>query len=480
MATNYPSKRKVTDIYPPHSFIKEKGREKKQKQKQSSSPEEVTIRINRFSVQEERYYPAEKEKEEIKKEPEEIKRRSGEIQRRPEKIIASRKNKFLGNRRWLKIGGLVFLVLAVYYLGFRAFVKADVFITTKKEELPFSGAVLADRNISTIKYSTGVIPANLFIFTESAKNTFVSTGRGRDEQKAKGTITIYNNYSVSPQILVATTRFETPDHKIFRLDSRVVIPGASKVNGKLVPSSIDVKVTADKAGDDYNIPACNLPDCKFTIPGFSGSDKFKGFYAISKSPMKGGRLGSIPIVSSDDLKQAEDSIIKELMAKIEADVKNKVPKGLTVLDGAKSSINITKLNSDSSVGDKREHFVVQGEGEVGVIAIKNTDLNKYIQNRLEEKVTKGYEFYKDPQLTFQEVKPDFKKGTLKLVVTAKQLTRYHLDKDSLQQKILGKKTGELHSFFQQMPGLKKADIKIRPFWVKRIPSSPSRIIISID
>jgi len=459
-------KKKVIDIYPPHTLSKKEEQEKEK----PASPrmEEVPVHVNRFRVEErEEYYPGEIEESRNMEEEKAVHRSSLLTYNRP-------------SRNWLRIGGIIAIALAIYYLGFVAFVRANIFITTKKTTLPFSGVVLADRNVSEVKYSQAVIPANLFVFTESAEQNFISTGKGRDERKAKGVITIYNNYSVSPQILVATTRFETPDHKIFRLDSRVVIPGAHKVNGKLVPSSIDVKVTADKPGEAYNIPPCQLPDCKFTIPGFAGTSKFKGFYGVSSSSMKGGSSSAIPIVTSEDLKQAEDTIIQSLMKKIEADVKNKIPKDLTVKEGAKSSINITKINSDATVGDKRENFTVKGEGEVKVIAFKESDLNDYIQSRLDVQKEKEYEYYGSPAVTFQTVKPDFTKGTLKLVIQAKQQLRYYLDPKSLKLKVLGKGKSELKTIFQNVPGVEKVDVKIRPFWIRRIPSASSRVKLSID
>ena len=63
-------------------------------------------------------------------------------------------------------------------------------------------------------------------------------------QKAQGTLTIYNAYSSAPQTLVATTRFVTPDGKIFRLTNEVTVPGAKITNGQIVPSSINAPIAA--------------------------------------------------------------------------------------------------------------------------------------------------------------------------------------------------------------------------------------------
>jgi len=455
------SKRKVIDIYPPHAIPKEKQPQDVPTQKQ---PQDVLIHVTRFRAEQKEYYPGTRDQKEEEKVVTPVKAKR--VQTRSKKLI--------------RLGLTAVAVGIFYYLAFFAFVQADVSVVTKKMSLPFSGIILADRNINEIKYSQGVIPANLFVFEESVEDNFISTGKGKDENKAQGVITIYNNYSTSPQILVATTRFETPDHKIFRLDSRIVVPAASKSNGELIPSSIDAKVTADQAGPDYNIEACQLPDCHFTIPGFEGSSKFKGFYGVSKNSMEGGSVSAIPMVTSDDSKKAETAVIDKLMKVITEDIENKVPAGLTVVEGARSSINITKVSSDVSVGDIRETFTVKGEGEVKILAFKDSDLNDYIQNKLEGEKEENYEYYGSPQIEFQEVKPDFSKGTMKLVFQAQQPLRYHLDPDIIQDKLLGQKASMLDSIFQSLPGVETVNIKMRPFWVKKIPSSSSRVNLSID
>ena len=57
-------------------------------------------------------------------------------------------------------------------------------------------------------------------------------------EKARGSLTVYNEYSSSPQTLVATTRFESPEGKIFRIEKNIVVPGAKIEEGKIIASTI--------------------------------------------------------------------------------------------------------------------------------------------------------------------------------------------------------------------------------------------------
>jgi hypothetical protein len=394
-----------------------------------------------------------------------------------------RKKKRAINKKILILLGVFFSLVAFYYLGFVFLAKAEINITTKKIEMPFSGVVLIDTNVSSIDFNNAIIPGNSFVFKANETQEFSSTGQGKDERKAKGIITIYNNYSTSPQILVATTRFETPDHKIFRLDSRIVIPAATTKNGELVPSTIDVKVTADKSGTNYNIEACNVPDCKFTIPGFEGTSKFNGFYGISTGSMTGGAFASIPLVTAEDIKEAEGIIIDKYTDSINQDLESKIPKEpkeLKVLSGAKSSIKLTNLSSDASIGDHREKFSVSAEVEIKVIAFDEDNIIEYIQEILEKDRDENYDYCQKPELEYLELKTDFSKGTMKMSVKTNQIVCHKLSLEEIKQLVIGKDKEELNQIFESNPGIKDVEVNLSPLWIRKVPNSLDKINLFID
>jgi len=427
-------KKKVVDIYPPHTLEKNSST--------GGEEENIMIRIESIPLPQEKPRLSARQARLVKEEPERIGLEKEKTIEEPEVYEAPFKPgemRIKTKRKKLFSIILPFIFISLfYYLGFVVLTKAEVLIISKK--LTFSldnDQVLIDKNIAEANYSQKVIPGNLFIFPENDEKEFKSTGQGKDEQQAKGIITIINNFSSAPQILVATTRFEAPDGKIFRLDSRIVIPGAAMKDGKLEPSSIDVNVTAATSGPEYNIIACN-DNCKFTIPGFKGTPKFDGFYGISNKPMAGGSLGSVPMVTAEDLKKAEDAILKNIDNKINEDFKNKIPNNLKILDGAKSGIKIAKISSDVSIGDFRQSFTVTAAGEIRVIAFREQDLIEFIRSRFDAQKPEKYDYCGDPTIEYKDVKPDFEKGTLKLTISVKQTICYHLSQDEIKKNVAGK------------------------------------------
>src|SRR3989338_9143005 len=78
----------------------------------------------------------------------------------------------------------------------------------KSQELGTQLKVTMSANFSSVDNSFNRIPGQLFTISKSASDEFSATAEKDAVQKSRGTITIYNEYSTSPQPLVATTRFE--------------------------------------------------------------------------------------------------------------------------------------------------------------------------------------------------------------------------------------------------------------------------------
>lgn len=88
-------------------------------------------------------------------------------------------------------------------------------------------------------------------------------------------IKIYNNYSKTPQKIIATTRVESKEGDLYRLSNTVFVPGYTIVNGERIPGSIKnyiypVEPNSNKRAVDK--------DEVFKIPGFKGDPKYDAFF----------------------------------------------------------------------------------------------------------------------------------------------------------------------------------------------------------
>ena len=109
-----------------------------------------------------------------------------------------------------------------------------------------------------------------------------ATGISSGGQKASGKITVYNNYGSAFQRLIANTRFQTSDGKVYRIKGAISVPGMGMT---------EATVYADQAGEEYNIGPAD-----FTLPGLKGGARFEKVFAKSKTTMAGGSGGNARIV----------------------------------------------------------------------------------------------------------------------------------------------------------------------------------------
>ena len=132
-------------------------------------------------------------------------------------------------------------VIAVLAFLYFELPRATIVIELKKTEVQFSGPVdVSSKAFSPSTAPSGriTIPGELLTAKRNLELSFPSSGKEMVEVKSSGKLAVYNAYGSQSQPIVATTRFISPDGKVFRLDKKTVIPGANVINGKITPSQI--------------------------------------------------------------------------------------------------------------------------------------------------------------------------------------------------------------------------------------------------
>ena len=170
----------------------------------------------------------------------------------------------------------------------------------------------------------GDINFKLAKFQLEKEQEIKADGAEKIERKASGKIVVYNNWNTESQVFIKNTRFETPEGKIYRIDRQIIVPGAKKQNGKLIPGSIETVVYADKAGEEYNI---GLTD--FVLPALreQKSPRYEKIYARSKTVIEGGLVGTVPKVNEKDLEDARKELEKKLNDEILSKAFSEIGKG---------------------------------------------------------------------------------------------------------------------------------------------------------
>jgi hypothetical protein len=366
-----------------------------------------------------------------------------------------------------------FLVLTFLFIYFLA--KAEVNVISKKtiwqEQMP----ILAASNMNQVDETMFKIPLTAYEFRRTVTQKFPTTEIKNIENKAKGTIRIYNAYSSEPQVLIATTRFLSKEGKLFRLVNKVTVPGAKIENGKIVPSYVDAEVIADKAGENYNIGPTT-----FTIPAFEGTPRYSKFYAESFSKMTGGYIGTAKIVGQSDFEKAKSQIINIASISLNEELKSKLKKGDIVLDDAKI-FTLDNVSTNPQIGEKTDEFEITGKVILKALVFNEDDIKQVFiaeakknNPQFEDKELFSYQFnYGAPRV-------DFDKKLLSFPVEAQLVFREKINSDDFVNNLTGKSIKELESFFKKFNNIEKVDISIWPNFLKFTPLNSSRIKLLID
>lgn len=360
------------------------------------------------------------------------------------------------------------LVLAIVLFSFLG--NAQVIIKPQKQKLDFELPVTVSTNTADIETGSNKIPGQFLSFKAEASKDFPVTGEEEVVRKARGEITVFNNFNSDPQNLVATTRFASSKGLIFRITRPITIPGAKLVNGKLNPGSVTVEVIADKPGQEYNINAD-----RFTIPGFAGTPKFTSFYGESSQPMARGMIGRAKIVTEKDFNQAKEAVTKEALDKSLENLKNKTG-NLQILEPINN--DLVSLKSTAEIDDSTEGFAMTAVAETKTIGFSKDDLFQIIEGFINK--NGNLMLLKDEaSVDYKNVKYDFEKNILTFTVLVKGEAAARVNEDKLVEGLLGLKQNQIKDYLLGFKEIESARVVLSPFWVKTVPKNKQDIHVKI-
>lgn len=377
-------------------------------------------------------------------------------------------------RKSLKIFFLAFIFFLVLGGIFSYFTlqKAEITIWPKTQEVNFEERVIINSETEEVEFLTNTIPGDIFKKEQTIVQEFFSSGKGLREIKAEGIIRVYNVYSTSPQVLVATTRFISANGELFRSLERVTIPGGIYKGGKLEPGFRDIKIRADQPGEEYNIGPST-----FSIPGFAGTVRYTAFYGKSFEPMERGFKGEVPEVTQKDLNKAENILREKLLTAVKISLENKVSEEIIILDEASTKDFSTPVFS-ANVGDEKTSFVGEGGLSFTALTFKQSDLENFTKEYILSQISKDQKIHLESlriNYFFQGFNTRQGQMTLRLNSSAK--IYFGISDDYLKKELAGRLVPEAKEFLTNDPRITKSDINLWPFWTRRVPQDTHKIEI---
>ena len=360
------------------------------------------------------------------------------------------------------------------YFGGNILEKANINITLKHQQITYK-----DKQFIASKDQTGnPINFEIMIVSDKKVKNVILTESKEVSEKAKGSITLFNEFSTTPLKIAAGSFVSDSDGKAYKLDNEVTIPGYKlDSNKKTILGQATVNITSFLPGDSYNGSPIN-----FYISSFKGTPKYNKVYGKLKSPLVGGAQGLVYILNDANKSSVDSTIKSSLKEDLFRQVKAQVPPGYLLYPDALTFSY--KINEN--VLSKTPEAKVEVEGLLSVVLLKEQSLiDNIIKTSLpnvsrddELKEIKipdvsdlSFSFVDKNQLITKEME------TVSFLLKGNVDAIWNPDTEALKTKLVGVHKNNVTSIFKQDPGISSAVVKITPLWQSYIPDDLSRINI---
>lgn len=370
-------------------------------------------------------------------------------------------------------GSFVAILAAAFVVLTYLLPHVTIQVSIKKTTAAFSHNVLVSTAIASSSFSgdTLNLPGQILTASSNVSLHFASGTQQYVETKASGILTVYNSYSSSPQTLIATTRFVSPEGKLFRSTKRIVVPGEKTASGTATPGSATVEVVAAEPGTGYNVG----PSTGWTIPGLKGTALYDKFSAAALTPMTGGFVGTTTVPTKDDLANAKNEATQKLENVLMSQLALLSSQDLKALPQS-SSFDITTENVTPSKDGSG--FDVYAAGSVQQLAFDESMFKNAILGSAADSAS-GTMKIDQFDVSYSTTTPDFAKGTMSFTATGTLVYEPNIDFNKVRSEIAGMSATALKSTIFALPGLQQANVSFWPFWVSNVPKNPSNINIEV-
>lgn len=372
----------------------------------------------------------------------------------------------LGLSGILIVAVAAFLVLAIFVLP-----KATITISTESIPVTADFSLRGSDSAKALDMDKMIIPVSTKTSEQTATTQVTATGQQNNGEKATGSVTLINCSNSAASIPagtgISTNGLTYITQKTVALDSgNFTGGGICKSTGSHVGQT---DITAQQGGTKYDTSISGA-----SVAGFSG--------ITASGSASGGTDNITTIVSQSDVDNAKSKITSSdtdtFAKKFQEDL---TAQGFYVLPSTLKAGDPVAV-ANPAVGQPANNTTVTTKITYTVFVATKADLSKATKTELEKKLNpKKQKLSQEDVLEGADITVQNSSSPSDLVININQTASAIpiIDTESIKAQIGGKKKSEIESAISPMPGVKRVEVKMSPFWVSKAPKKPNKTTVVV-
>ena len=364
------------------------------------------------------------------------------------------------------------IVIAGLYVCLAVLPKAAIAITTNSSDENVNLALTLDTAAKTLDTSKKVAPAKIEQQQKTTTQQVDTTGQKNTGTAATGTV-VMNATACFPHIgtpnsVAAGTGVTTNELTFITQEKATFNYNGNDGAGCNYYKSDPVDITAQTGGTKYNVS-----NATFTVAGRSD--------VSATGSASGGTDNIIHVVAQGDI----DSAKQKLAAADTATIKSALEQALR-LDGlyplsATFNAGDPVITTSNNVGDQADTVTVTQAVTYTMYGAKQADLDTLIKADVDTKIDTSKQSILDDGLGNATVNVvSSGTGSVQLTLQTTATVGPDINTEDIKKQAAGKKSGDVKSSINAIPGVSSVDVQLSPFWVGTVPTNTSKITVTVS
>ena len=233
-------------------------------------------------------------------------------------------------------------------------------------------------------------------------------------------------------------------------------------------STGSVKVTAQNAGDQYNLAARS-----YTVAGRSN-------VSATGSAMSGGTSNIVKVVTQADIDGARDKII-ESSGNAAADIlaQQLVDEGyVAIVDSLKAGDSLVTASPNADT--QAEEVTVTVVVPYSMTGFRQSGLTQAVEASIKSQIDETKQNILDngmADIVIRMTENSQTNGNVSASIQTVALAGVAQDEQRIKEGVVGKSRGEIQELLTAFPGIRAVEVEYSPFWVMSTTRNPQKITI---